>query len=492
MGEPESLAPTAGGADLPDGVDGSSNRRGRLIFAAILVLLLLLCGITTVVETYVSKSPDQIKVVTKNLECLQCHEELIPLMAWPSVHDPFVKEQCTTCHTPHGHVEAKSVISGISQTWERTKTLVEWLPLKLVLDVFYSAEGKTGEDAGGKVLSTTEEKVKGATSEPVLPTDELCWMCHGNLGPQRNMAFPHEPFKDGYCTNCHNPHASKFRTLLTQDERDLCVTCHRLGPELARDQVHPPVEGRFCTNCHHPHGSEYRGILVANQRDLCFRCHPSVAPASLMPVQHQPFLDALCTDCHEPHGSDYLPLLRKPEPTLCYDCHPSIQYDFLKKSHHPVGTIKLDCTGCHDPHGASYPALLDAQDNEMCYQCHRVPIQATYDKSAHFDTLCIKCHTPHGSDYTPLLQDSNPDICLRCHPPADFDESSATVYRNNHPVRPSNYDVKAKKPLTCTTTCHNPHGTSHNYMLQYYNFPNDGNCLICHQVTPGKRVGIDF
>ncbi|MCE5204294.1 MAG: cytochrome c3 family protein [Actinomycetia bacterium] len=491
MGDPGFSDPTVGGADLPDGVDGSSNRRGRLALGLLLIALLLLCAITTMVETFVSKTPDQIRVVTKNLECLQCHSELIPQMSWPSVHDPFVKKQCTTCHTPHGHVEAKSVVSGISQTWERTKTLIEWLPLKFVVDVFYSGEGKTGE-TGGKVVSTTETKVKDKDSTPTASEDELCWICHGNLGPYRKMAYPHEPFKDGYCTNCHDPHASKFRVLLTQDERDLCVTCHRLGPELARTQVHPPVEGRFCTNCHHPHGSEYKGVLVANQRDLCFTCHPSVAPLSLKPVQHEPFLDARCTECHEPHGSDYPPLLIKNQPPLCYDCHPGIQYDFLKKSHHPVGTVKLDCTGCHDPHGADYPALLAAKDNEMCYQCHRVAIQATYDKSAHYKTLCIRCHTPHGSDYGPLLLAPNPDVCLRCHPAADFDESSSTTYRNNHPVRPRHYDVKAREPLTCTSTCHNPHGTAHNYMLRYYDFPSDGNCLICHQVVPGKRVGIDF
>ncbi len=416
--------------------------------------------------------------------------QLIPEFSYPSVHDPFLKKQCTTCHTPHGRVERRTIISGVVQLWERTKTLVEWLPLKLVLDVLESGEGKKGER--GPTETVEEKKVKGADSKPTLPSEELCWICHGNLGPKRNGAYPHQPFKAGRCTNCHRPHASRFRALLTQDERDLCITCHPIGRELARKQVHPPVEGRWCLNCHDPHGSEFRGILVNNQRDLCFICHPSVAPYSLKPVQHQPFLDGLCTDCHEPHGSNYLPLLHAGEPPLCYGCHPSIKYDFLKKSHHPVGTVKLQCSGCHNPHGADYPALLAARDNAMCYQCHRAAIAVTYERSAHFDTLCIRCHTPHGSDWSPLLIKPNPEVCLQCHAPAAFDESSATVYRNNHPVRPKHYDVKARKPLTCTSTCHDPHGTSHNYMLRYYDFPYDGNCLICHRVVPGQRVGIDF
>jgi hypothetical protein len=29
-------------------------------------------------------------------------------------------------------------------------------------------------------------------------------------------------------------------------------------------------------------------------------------------------------------------------------------------------------------------------------------------------------------------------------------------------------------------------------MLRYYQYPRDGNCLICHGVVPGKIVGVDF
>lgn len=469
-----------------EGLDGSSNRRGRLLFAAILLLLLLLCTITTVVETLVSRSPDQIRSITKNIECLQCHTELIPAMSKASVHNPFMLESCTACHTPHGKIEQKSILTGARQTWERTKTLVEWLPLKLVLDLFYSGEKTTGTEGGTK--SVTESKVKGATSELVLPQTELCFMCHGSLGAMMSMEYPHSPFVTGHCTNCHDPHASDFRVLLTMDERDLCITCHRIGPELARTQVHSPVEGRFCTNCHNPHASEYRGILVDNQRDLCFTCHPSVATLSLKAVQHSPFQFDNCTGCHEPHGSNYLPLLRSEEPGLCYECHPDISQDFRKPSHHPVGTVQLNCADCHNPHAADYPALLTARDNAMCYQCHRVQIQASYSASAHKGLLCIRCHTPHGSNYGPLLQERNPELCLRCHDPRYYDEEKG----NNHPMRQYHFDVVAQKPLTCTTTCHNPHGTNQNFMLRNYSSPYDGQCLQCHRKVGYPRVGIDF
>jgi len=471
-------------------IDGGPNRRGRAVFAAVLALLLLLCGVGTIVQTWVTYGPEEIKVITENLECLQCHSELIPSFSMNTVHLPFEQRSCTTCHTPHGEKKTTTVYEGVKLSWERTKTLVEWLPLKLVVDVFYSTGGVTGTD-DGDVKSITSEEIKGADSEFTTAKNELCWICHGDMGPMLSYEYPHSPFMNGYCTNCHNPHASNEVALLKYAEKDLCITCHRMGPELSREQVHPPVEGRYCTNCHDPHASEYKGILVDNQRDLCFRCHPSVAPLSLKAVQHQPFLYDNCTGCHEPHGSDYRPLLIKPQPDVCYICHSDIKNDFLKPSHHPVDTIELDCGDCHNPHAADYPGLVDAEGNDMCYQCHTA-IRPTYDDSAHYDTLCIRCHTPHGSNYAPILVKANPDVCLQCHVAKYYDESSPTVYRNNHPVRPTHYDVVADAPLTCTSTCHNPHGTSHNYMLQYYDYPYDGNCLICHAAAPGVSVGIDY
>ena len=37
--------------------------------------------------------------IARNLDCVQCHTELIPQLARTAVHDPFLKESCTTCHT---------------------------------------------------------------------------------------------------------------------------------------------------------------------------------------------------------------------------------------------------------------------------------------------------------------------------------------------------------------------------------------------------------
>lgn len=471
--------------------EGDKSKRSRLALAVILLLLLLLCVITTVVDVYVT-APESSRVqsIIRNLECLQCHVELIPSFSKQAVHNPFEKKSCTTCHTPHGEIVRTKVTQGPIERWQRFRTLIEWLPLRIACQVGAGPAEKLSSQGGSSKV--TDKKTKGKDSTLVLPESELCWMCHGNVGAERSMAYTHNPFINNRCTSCHDPHASDYGQLLVVDERDLCVTCHPIGREINRMQSHPPAANRYCTTCHHPHASEWKGILVERQRVLCFTCHPTVAQLDSKPVQHNPFQYDNCTGCHEPHGSDYRPLLIQNQPALCYTCHPTIKQDFLKPSHHPAGTVQLNCGDCHNPHAAQYSGLLDAQDNTFCYKCHSQAIKSSYQKSLHKGVLCIRCHTPHGSDYTPLLRRSNPNLCLECHPPAWFDESSKTTYRNNHPVRPSHYDVAAKKRLTCTSTCHNPHGSGYNYMLRNWLYPLDGGCLQCHRVVPGKRVGIDF
>lgn len=488
MADPDIEAIPHEGADVAEELN-EPDRRGRLLIGAILLLLLLLCTISTVVETYVERGEQTIRQVTRNLTCLQCHVELIPMMSWPTVHDPFGNEQCTSCHTPHGEIVERSIFEEVGEAYQRIRTLVEWLPLKIVLDVFDTGEDSTEPGVKEVLTEALTARVKGETSELVLPRDELCWLCHGGLGEQLGWEYPHEPFEQGECIGCHNPHATQTRRLLVVETRDLCVLCHQLGDELNRMQAHPPAAERRCLDCHGYHATRWKGMLVSRQRELCFSCHSGPARQSLMSVQHQPYTYDNCTGCHEPHGSDDLPLLVESPPRLCYGCHPETRLDFLKPSHHPVGTVKLNCVDCHHPHASDNRVLLAAVDNEVCFKCHDVvPVRVTYDISAHYDTLCIRCHTPHGSNWGPLLQQRNPELCLQCHEPIYFDEESG----NNHPMRPYHFDVARRQPLTCTSTCHNPHGTDLNFMLKKYEFPKDGGCLQCHAVIPGDRVGVDF
>lgn len=460
-------------------------RRRYGLLALLLLLLLLLCCATTTLDLVVIRGPQQARFISRNLECLQCHTEKIPDFSRQTVHSPFKLQDCTVCHTRHGTQMTATVTQTASQQVNRFRTVVAWWPLKWWFDMWSALNGSrasiTTQKDEGRVISRSTRSVEGSSSMLVMPEDKLCWMCHGNLGALLDDSYTHVPFMKGRCVECHDPHASDYTKLLNQPPNKICFTCHPIGTEINRMQAHPPAKEGWCIDCHDPHASNYKGILVSRQRELCFTCHPSVASLSNMPVQHQPFQNDNCTGCHEPHGSDTVPLLRKPQPALCYTCHPQIEKDFLQPSHHPIG-LKLQCASCHDPHAAEYPKLLTGSGSAFCLGCHgdKEPL---YSQSAHKVNSCVTCHTPHGSKYTPMLVKAQPQLCLKCH--SQVDDKGGSL--NKHPIAPKYFDVHAKKGLTCTSSCHNPHGTQYDHMVKNYNGYQDGMCMQCH-----KTVGVYY
>ena len=483
--------------DIEDEEEEGERRKKRrwwsLLILLLLALLLLCCAVTSA-KLWVDGGSQEARFIARNLECLQCHTEVIPDFSKAAVHNPFALKTCTACHTPHGKKVTVNVTGGLGQIWKRFTTSIQWLPLRLWLGATEGTAGRTGETVevtgeGGALKNRTVE-VKGAESMLIMPETELCWYCHGSMGAKLSEMTVHQPFGAGRCTNCHDPHSSDWSGILTQAPNKLCLTCHPTAEERGMDQIHPSFEQGWCIDCHDPHASEYVGMTVVGQLELCFRCHPSVATMQDLPVQHAPFINGMCTDCHEPHASDDRPLLVRADPRLCYSCHPAIANQFARPSHHPVG-ITLVCSSCHNPHAAQASSLVSASDNSFCYGCHN-DVMVEYDSSGHTGVLCMKCHTPHGSSTTPMLLDRNPELCFRCHTRRHFDESTTGVTRHNHPVRPVHYDVNAGDPLTCTSSCHDPHGTDYTSMLRYFDSPMDGTCLMCHAVRKGERVAIDF
>jgi len=236
-----------------------------------------------------------------------------------------------------------------------------------------------------------------------------------------------------------------------------------------------------CPSCHQPHASPYNGLLVESERALCTGCHEGIAGLASMPVQHEPFEDDPCTSCHVPHGSDYVPLLNNPQPNLCYRCHPSVAEAMSRVSHHPD-----ECTRCHGVHAGNYENLLFAEGgNGFCYNCHP-EVGLTYVKSKHRIIECLDCHNPHGGRFGALRRRSPTTLCSDCHP-ADEPHIRFTGNNNSHNSTPEYYDKYADTPLTCTSSCHNPHGTEYEFMMRGLPWDYDGTCLKCH-----VGVGIRF
>lgn len=518
--------------------------RNRRLLPIILLLLLLCCCCGSLLggmgsSGIFNQDADlRAAFIVRNADCLTCHADMIDKMSWPSVHDPFANESCLSCHTPHGgsmsvdtsgsgSVEfqgnswwdrllrsifgadswiANKLGTGSGSLWwwlfgdhpgslyNRIVSWFEWLPLR----IFGGGPNGTG---GFNVLPwqrpPTPTGTTGSTSVVtgkaglILPEKELCMMCHPGMADSLHASFPHKPVVDGNCTSCHDPHASRHGALLYTDSGTLCLSCHGGSGDLrfGMPSTHGPFQNLQCTACHAVHGSDHAGMLVQPQRQLCFSCHSTVASLTSKSVQHAPFANQPCTVCHDPHSSAFAPLLHAEQTQLCYSCHPQIRNEFNQPSHHPIGFADMGCGTCHDPHASDHGGLLDRSSTELCGSCHR-GLHARFQRDAHFRTPCTRCHVAHGSAFAPMLTAKNPDLCLQCH--TRHDEQVGGERVNRHPVQPKWFDVHSGKRLTCTSTCHDPHGTPNNYLLKEYSWPYDGNCVICHKTVQGWQVGEDY
>jgi predicted CXXCH cytochrome family protein len=92
-----------------------------------------------------------------------------------------------------------------------------------------------------------------------------------------------------------------------------------------------------------------------------------------------------------------------------------------------------------------------------------------------------------------MLKTSQPQLCYQCHTKAEFESTSPSrtlPWGCPHPTSGS-WDPVANAPLTCTSTCHNPHGSPYYKMLRVA-YGSDGMgadylCLNCH-----TKVGISY
>lgn len=471
-----------GGPTGTEGVPEIGGGRRKTTTAAVVLLLLLLISVGSVLYQSLTGGPARKAIfLATNAKCLVCHSEMAALVDRSSVHYPFEQEQCTSCHTTHGQVFEKRAGAGETAAESFRRACGPFIPiaaLQGLLDrIFGTTTTKKWQTTSESRASLKKESLtfKSRKVSKLVNTElKLCMICHGNLGGLWRNRYRHPPFIEGHCTNCHNPHASNYKPLLNAGPRELCVTCHPIAAELKMAQVHPPFEVQDCLSCHSPHASNEKILLRGPQKVVCLACHPTVAPYTQYAVQHSPFAKGDCTGCHEPHAAQVKPLLPESQPTFCYKCHPEIANSFARASHHPVGTL-IECSSCHQPHAWHYSYLLLSQGNEMCFTCHpdkRFPYAGTPHNRVEYTSFagsCVNCHEAHGSDYGPLLADEELRLCWTCHP--------AYEGPTNHPYFRQTSFPRAGGRVTCSHSCHNPHGTEYRNMLQ--DLP-DGLCLGCH------------
>jgi predicted CXXCH cytochrome family protein len=319
----------------------------------------------------------------------------------------------------------------------------------------------------------------------------ICYRCHADIENLASKRHVHEVFREGVCSECHNPHASRHATLLSDDLGAVCDQCHA-DVETSRNlsSGHDPAARGKCDACHDPHASDEPRLLRLPSERLCESCHSAVESWTDQPVVHAPVSDD-CSTCHQPHGSQFEGLLNESIPALCFECH---ENDTAFQSTHRSAKIsETNCTTCHSPHASSRRALLRKNEHspfaaDRCDACHdRTGAEITFSvqsvsskcSNCHPEAnsfakfkfrhnlsapkSCAQCHNPHASDQSSLLKAPQEKMCASCH----FD----------HENSPDDVDMTTHTGTDCSE-CHLPHGANNSRYLKAGGGPEL--CTECH------------
>jgi DmsE family decaheme c-type cytochrome len=333
-----------------------------------------------------------------------------------------------------------------------------------------------------------------AFSSPVkVDEPKVCYACHDAMESLNKKRSVHTSFKQGICSACHNPHASKHAALIDEDIKTLCLSCHKnVKEEMVKLSAHQPALDGDCLTCHDPHASDYKNQLKQKTVALCVQCHTAVTGWMSSTTVHSPVKSENCAVCHTPHGSESEGLLVRSIPALCFSCHK--QDAPFAAAHKGYNLSKADCLTCHDPHASSKPNLLMANQHApfkagtcvschtsgsesafalvsepkaLCLKCHK-QIQDDMNRPYHHnlnDSLsCLNCHNPHAAPASPLLAASQKELCFRCHFKGEkYKGKERSQYATHNDMDCSN--------------CHTPHGGND---PKYLKSVGEDLCRGCH------------
>lgn len=303
---------------------------------------------------------------------------------------------------------------------------------------------------------------------------KLCLSCHQDFAAKLAKPFVHAPLKQGTCTGCHDPHASRHGAMLSAEPTRVCTTCHTSIVPAGAASAHAPAAQGRCTACHDPHAADARFEIVKPGVEGCASCHTALTDG--WKRSRHKHASVSCDGCHDPHASREAPkLLRGVEPALCVACHKGLS---AKHSGLPVQTAR--CTGCHDPHGSDQPAMLledvhkpltrgcadchergslstKAAGAALCNECHAQQVSRMLDASHVHEPLaegdCLACHAPHASRRRGLVRGEARLVCGSCH--AD------TIRRHDQ--------SETKHPPVAEgecSACHDPHSSENALFLK--------------------------
>jgi predicted CXXCH cytochrome family protein len=284
-------------------------------------------------------------VKPKESFCFECHADLKKEMGAGTVHSPVKSGDCNSCHQPHAgpikallvtekkdlcgkcHNLTGPVISAAHKGFDISNADCQNCHAPHV-----GQKGKKGLllPRSHKPFATGEcAKCHQGTSitEFTAKGKDLCATCHDKVAKIFTKPVIHPALEGGKeCVGCHGPHVGFGKGLQKKDGVQQCLTCHNTK-EFTGKLQHPPAF-EDCGNCHDPHSSDYKKLLsTLDIIELCTTCHEDAKKTHyhrMGPGVTDPRTktDLVCTGCHSPHSSDEKPLLvAEKTRKLCNLCH---------------------------------------------------------------------------------------------------------------------------------------------------------------------------
>jgi predicted CXXCH cytochrome family protein len=239
------------------------------------------------------------------------------------------------------------------------------------------------------------------------------------------------------CQECHDLKETDTLEPVGLQQQTSCPTCHRTIIEKG-PWKHGPVVNRQCLVCHQRSVKPWRiGFPATKIQDLCVTCHTYKKDWESRKFIHGPMIVGGCTLCHDPHGGKYrYQLWAAGSLQLCITCH-SDKRNLVskKKKQRPAyvhGIIYGEgCVVCHSPHATDERYMLSKPINELCTGCHHklAGVKRGHPVAGHPTTapqdprrpgrrlVCSSCHNPHGSSYQYMLINTlqGARLCRGCH-----------------------------------------------------------------------------
>lgn len=326
-------------------------------------------------------------VVPKEQLCLRCHA--VPHEG--TTHAPVRQGRCLECHDPHGSDRPRFLKADPRRE----------LCVACHTQDFSQTRFVHGPVAVGACIVCHTPHSSPERGLLVQDPRTLCLVCHSEIQhAARRDGHTHGALAQG-CTACHDPHASQLQYQLKGESPQLCLQCHRDHFDQITHNavaVHGAIAERGgCTDCHNPHSSRFASLQRGEEPGLCLDCHDEELTdasgrkitnmAALLaenPDHHGPIREGNCSACHEPHAAPHFRLLKEEYPAdfyapfsldsfkLCFRCHISdlvltesgsglTEFRDGDRNLHFLHVNRekgRTCRSCHEVHASRHPAHI--------------------------------------------------------------------------------------------------------------------------------------